>query len=59
MLRVFSYYRCYYKFTVIVFQSELRPQSLHEVINPSKNWRHVSIEWDESQRRIFGGRIID
>ncbi|XP_025200001.1 uncharacterized protein LOC112597953 [Melanaphis sacchari] len=38
---------------------KFQKQSLYKTINPAKNWRRVSIEWDESQKRIFGGRFIN
>ncbi|KAE9529775.1 hypothetical protein AGLY_011871, partial [Aphis glycines] len=34
---------------------KFKNQPLYNTINPAKNWRRVSIEWDETQRRIFGG----
>ncbi|CAI6363761.1 unnamed protein product [Macrosiphum euphorbiae] len=38
---------------------KFKKQPIYKTINPAKNWRRVSIEWDEAQRRIFGGRSIN
>jgi len=46
-------------FCLLCVKGKFQKQPLYKTINPAKNWRRVSIEWDETQRRIFGGRSIN
>lgn len=46
-------------FCLSCVKGKFRQQPLYKTIHPAKNWRRVSIEWDKSQKRIFGGRSTD